>query len=56
MEENELTLEQMKELESIGIDSLTKSIITTAIFIILIYGGYFILTYLCNKNIINKSE
>ena len=41
-------------LESIGIDSLAKAIITTGGLIILIYGGYFVITYLCNKNIIKE--
>lgn len=39
-------------LETLGNDKLFVSIITTAIFIVLIYGGYFIITYLCSKNII----
>lgn len=39
-------------LETIGNEKLLESIITTSIFIVLIYGGYFIITYLCSKNII----
>ncbi|MDO4963653.1 MAG: ABC transporter permease [bacterium] len=39
-------------LESIGVYSLAKAIITTLIIIIIIYGGYFLITYICNKNII----
>lgn len=35
--------------------SLLTSIILTAIFIIIIYGGYFIATYLCSKNIIKET-
>lgn len=41
-------------LESIGIDSLAKAIITTGGLIIFIYGSYFLITYLCNKNIIKN--
>lgn len=41
-------------LESIGIDSLTKAIITTGLLITLIYGGYFVITYLCNRNIVKE--
>lgn len=43
-------------LESIGVDSLAKAIITTGTLIILIYGGYFLITYLCNKNIIKEKN
>lgn len=41
-------------LESFGRDGLMKSIIMTSIFIVVIYGGYFIVTYLCSKNIIKE--
>ncbi len=43
-------------LESIGIQNLSKAIITTGIILTLIYGGYFIITYLCNKNIIKEKN
>ena len=41
-------------LESFGRDGLMKSIIMNSIFVVVIYGGYFILTYLCSKNIIKE--
>ena len=41
-------------LESMGTKGLLLSNIMTAIFLVIIYGGYFILTYLCSKNIISK--
>lgn len=37
-------------LESFGNSQLLVSIIITSIFLIVIYGGYFILTYLCSRN------
>jgi len=33
---------------------MIKSIVLTSLFLILIYGGYFIVTYLCSKNIIKE--
>lgn len=41
-------------LETLGNEKLLDSIIMTAIFLIIIYGGYFILTYYCSKNIIKE--
>lgn len=41
-------------LESIGTTGLLVSNIMTAIFLVTIYGGYFLLTYMCSKNIISK--
>ena len=41
-------------LESIGVADLSKGIITTILIITFIYGGYFLITYLCNKNIIKS--
>ncbi len=38
-------------LEVFGNEELLPSIITTAIFLIIIYGGYFLITYYCSKNI-----
>lgn len=43
-------------LETFGNEQLLPSIIMTAVFIILIYGGYFIITYLCSKNIIRERQ
>ena len=31
-----------------------KSVIITSLFIIFIYGGYFLVTYICSKNIIKE--
>ncbi len=42
----------MNILEVFGKEELFSSIIMTAIFIVFIYGGYFLITYLCSKNII----
>lgn len=39
-------------LETFGNEQLLASIIMTAIFIVVIYGGYFLVTYFCSKNII----
>lgn len=39
-------------LQAFGNVELLSSIITTAVFLVIIYGGYFIITYLCSKNII----
>ncbi len=39
-------------LETIGNQKLLESIIMTSIFLIGIYGGYFLITYWCSKNII----
>ena len=39
-------------LQTFGNAKLLPAIITTAIFLVIIYGGYFIITYLCSKNII----
>ena len=41
-------------LETFGKDELIKSIIVTAGVIVFIYGGYFLITYLCSKNIIKE--
>ncbi|MDE5539197.1 MAG: ABC transporter permease, partial [Bacilli bacterium] len=37
-----------------GDDSLLPSIIMTAVFLMVIYGGYFLITYFCSKNIIKE--
>ena len=39
-------------IKTAGVSFNLQSIIITAIFIVLIYGGYFLVTYLCSKNII----
>ncbi len=44
----------VKILEVFGKDELLISIIMTFIFIIFIYGGYFLITYYSSKNIIKK--
>ena len=41
-------------LTSVGADNLMSSIIMTAVFIVAIYGGYFVVTYLCSKNVIKE--
>ena len=41
-------------LETFGKEGLIISIVMTAIFIVIIYGGYFIITYYCSKNIIKE--
>lgn len=44
----------MKILEVFGNEELLPSIIMTSIFIVIIYGGYFLITYYCSKNIIKE--
>ncbi len=39
-------------LSTVGVGGLLMPIIITAAIIVLIYGGYFLLTYFCSKNII----
>ena len=41
-------------LGSLGIDNILKGSITTFIFLIIIYSIYFIITYICSKNIIRE--
>ena len=41
-------------LEVFGDEQLLPSIIMTAVFIVFIYGGYFLITYYCSKNIIKE--
>ena len=43
-------------LSTFGSEQLLSSIIATAIFIVIIYGGYFLVTYLCSKNIIKENR
>lgn len=42
----------VKVLEVVGNDELFPSILVTALFLIFIYGGYFLITYFCSKTII----
>ncbi len=44
----------VKILEVFGTDELLPSIIATAIVIVMIYGGYFLITYSCSKSIIKE--
>ena len=44
----------IKILEVFGSNELLSSVMMTLIFIILIYGGYFLITYYCSKNIIKE--
>lgn len=46
----------IKILEVFGTEGLLESIIMTAIFIVFIYGGYFLITYYCSKNIIKENR
>ena len=41
-------------LEMFGRDGLLSSVIITALIIVFIYGGYFLITYQCSKNIIKE--
>ena len=42
-------------LSTFGNEGLLPSIIMTSIFLIIIYGGYFLITYFCSKNIIKNN-
>ena len=41
-------------ISTFGNEQLLNSIIMTAVFIVVIYGGYFLITYLCSKNIVRE--
>lgn len=41
-------------MESMSVTSDMTSILTTALFIVIIYGGYFLVTYITSKRIINE--
>lgn len=41
-------------LKTMGTESLLSSIILTALFLVVIYGGYFLVTYYCSKTIIKE--
>ncbi len=45
----------VKILEILGTNELVPSLIMTATFLIIIYGGYFLITYGCSKNIIKEN-
>ncbi len=40
---------------AIGNIDLTSNIIITTLFMVIVYGGYFIITYICSKNIIKNN-
>lgn len=44
----------LKILEMFGNNGLLKSVIFTGMIIVFIYGGYFLITYLCSKNIVKE--
>ena len=44
----------VKILEVFGTDELLPSIITTAVILVFIYGGYFLITYYSSKNILRE--
>lgn len=43
-------------LQSMGKERISSSAAITALVIVLIYGGYFLITYLCSKSIIKKNN
>ncbi len=43
-------------LQTFGNQSLLISIIMTTVFLIVIYGGYYLITYFCSKNIIKENR
>ncbi|MDE5583516.1 MAG: ABC transporter permease [Ruminococcus sp.] len=43
-------------LEALGTEKMTESIIFSSAIILLIYGGYFLITYLCSKSIIREHK
>jgi len=43
-------------LETFGTTGLLPSIIMTSVFLMVIYGGYFLITYYCSKNIIREKR
>lgn len=46
--------ELTKLIQIFGSIDITKNIVITTLFIIVIYGGYFLATYICSKNIIKE--
>lgn len=43
-------------LETFGKGGLLPSIIMTTVFLVVIYGGYFMITYFCSRNIIREKR
>ncbi len=43
-------------LETFGEDQMLKSVGMTSVFLIAIYGGYFLITYFCSKEIIRERK
>ena len=43
-------------LEIFGTEKMMQSILSTSVIILLIYGGYFLITYLCSKGILRESR
>ena len=43
-------------LKTMGVEFNLKAVIMTIILMVLIYGGYFFITYLCSKNIIKENR
>lgn len=43
-------------LQIFGTEGISKSIAGTGVIILLIYGGYFLITYLCSKSIIKEKR
>lgn len=43
-------------LETMGMSSMLASVGMTAVLLIVVYGGYFILTYLCSRSMIRPRE
>ena len=43
-------------LETVGKEEMLASVSMTMLFLILIYGGYFLITYYCSKNIIKEKR
>ena len=43
-------------LEIFGTEKMAESIAATSIIILLIYGGYFLITYFCSKGIIKERK
>ena len=43
-------------LEILGTEKLTESVFSTSLVILLIYGGYFLITYFCSRSIIKEQK
>ena len=43
-------------LEIFGTEKLTESVFSTSLVILLIYGGYFLITYFCSRSIIKEQR